>query len=234
MRQGQGQGQGQGSKRSRGRGNPGRRNSVSRNNNFDSNGPSVRIRGTATQVYEKYLQLARDATTSGDRVTAENMYQHAEHYFRIINVDRDDGQPSRDNNAEGARENGDRQPTNDARRPVNDGEQPRQASLQEQTSPQEDAGEVKQDSPPNLEEQLPQFLVRDDTREKPVSRTPRRANGRTRPRTPTDQAERPKRISPKPEEAEAVVLEPAIVEFTETVQSDATVVPEVSENVAGD
>ena len=51
---------------------------------FESNGPDVKIRGSATHVAEKYLQLARDAHTSGDPVAAENYYQHAEHYFRMI------------------------------------------------------------------------------------------------------------------------------------------------------
>jgi hypothetical protein len=51
---------------------------------YESNGPDVKIRGTAHHVAEKYLQLARDAQTSGDPVTAENHYQHAEHYFRLI------------------------------------------------------------------------------------------------------------------------------------------------------
>jgi hypothetical protein len=54
------------------------------NRSFDSTGPEVKIRGSATQVYEKYLQLARDANSSGDRVMAENYLQHAEHYFRIM------------------------------------------------------------------------------------------------------------------------------------------------------
>ncbi len=57
-----------------------------RNQTFDSNGPDVRIRGNAHQVYEKYLALARDATAQGDRVAAENYFQHAEHYYRIINA----------------------------------------------------------------------------------------------------------------------------------------------------
>lgn len=52
---------------------------------FDSNGPDVRIRGTAHQVCEKYLTLARDAASAGDRIVAENYLQHAEHYQRIIN-----------------------------------------------------------------------------------------------------------------------------------------------------
>jgi len=51
---------------------------------YESNGPDVKIRGTANHIAEKYLQLARDATTSGDPVAAENYYQHAEHYFRLI------------------------------------------------------------------------------------------------------------------------------------------------------
>ena len=54
------------------------------NRTFDSSGPEVKIRGSAAHVYEKYLQLARDANSAGDRVTAENYLQHAEHYFRIM------------------------------------------------------------------------------------------------------------------------------------------------------
>jgi len=52
---------------------------------YDSNGPDVRIRGTAHQVNEKYLILAKDAAASGDRVLAESYLQYAEHYQRIIN-----------------------------------------------------------------------------------------------------------------------------------------------------
>lgn len=54
------------------------------NRSYDSNGPEVKIRGNAATVYEKYLQLARDANTQGDRVMAESYLQHAEHYFRIL------------------------------------------------------------------------------------------------------------------------------------------------------
>jgi len=54
------------------------------NRTFDSNGPEVKIRGSASHVYEKYLQLARDANSAGDRVAAENYLQHAEHYYRIM------------------------------------------------------------------------------------------------------------------------------------------------------
>jgi len=51
---------------------------------YESNGPDIKIRGTASHVAEKYVQLARDAQSSGDPVAAENYYQHAEHYFRLI------------------------------------------------------------------------------------------------------------------------------------------------------
>src|SRR5476649_406717 len=51
---------------------------------FESNGPDIKIRGTASHVAEKYVQLARDARSSGDSVATDNYYQHAEHYFRLI------------------------------------------------------------------------------------------------------------------------------------------------------
>ena len=68
-------------KRSRGRG---RRQQNPVNRSYDSNGPDVRVRGTASQVYDKYQALARDAMSAGDRVMAENYLQHAEHYYRIV------------------------------------------------------------------------------------------------------------------------------------------------------
>jgi hypothetical protein len=84
---------GQNNKRMRNRNNN-NNNSNNNNNNrrgqnpmtrvFESNGPDIKIRGTASHVAEKYVQLARDARSSGDPVAAENYYQHAEHYFRLI------------------------------------------------------------------------------------------------------------------------------------------------------
>jgi hypothetical protein len=53
---------------------------------FESNGPEVKIRGNAHQVLERYLALARDASSAGDRITAENYYQHAEHYYRLLSA----------------------------------------------------------------------------------------------------------------------------------------------------
>ncbi|MEM1298323.1 MAG: DUF4167 domain-containing protein [Pseudomonadota bacterium] len=74
------------SNRSRGRGN--RKSGGGGGNNinrvYDSAGPEGKVRGTPQQIIDKYLSLARDAQTSGDRVTAENFLQHAEHYQRIL------------------------------------------------------------------------------------------------------------------------------------------------------
>jgi len=69
-------------KRMRGRNRKSHHNPLTRV--YESNGPDIKIRGTASHVAEKYVQLARDAQTSGDPVAAENYYQHAEHYFRMI------------------------------------------------------------------------------------------------------------------------------------------------------
>ncbi len=67
-------------------GSPRRGNGPNRMQVFDSNGPDVRIRGTAYQVTEKYMNLAKDAASAGDRVLAESYLQHAEHYQRIIST----------------------------------------------------------------------------------------------------------------------------------------------------
>lgn len=77
---------GSSSRRQRNRGGGGRRgNSNNRAQVFDSNGPDVRIRGTAHQVHEKYMALAKDSAAAGDEILAESYLQHAEHYQRIIN-----------------------------------------------------------------------------------------------------------------------------------------------------
>src|ERR1700754_2133659 len=94
-------------KRMRGRNNNNNHNNNRRNQNpmtrvFDSNGPDIKIRGTASHIAEKYVQLARDARGAGDPVAAENYYQHAEHYFRLIAAAQEQfrqnqQQPPRDN-----------------------------------------------------------------------------------------------------------------------------------------
>lgn len=86
-------------RRQRGRGNGGnsgnRKGYQNRAQVFDSNGPDVRIRGTAYQVAEKYMALAKDAASNGDGIMEQNYLQHAEHYQRIINSWAEDVQSQR-------------------------------------------------------------------------------------------------------------------------------------------
>lgn len=99
------------SKRSRGRNgrkphNP-HSGGSSKNQTFDSSGPDVKVRGSASQVLEKYLALARDATSAGDRIAAENYFQHAEHYYRILSANQAQQAQQRPQNGQpGAPQNG--------------------------------------------------------------------------------------------------------------------------------
>lgn len=70
-----------------------RRSFQNKNKVFDSNGPDVRIRGTAYQIVEKYLGLAKDSASAGDRVLAESYLQYAEHYQRVISSWEDEYAP---------------------------------------------------------------------------------------------------------------------------------------------
>ncbi|MEK7801236.1 MAG: DUF4167 domain-containing protein [Pseudomonadota bacterium] len=88
--QGQGQGQGHGNNQGQ---NQQRRAFQNKNKVFDSNGPDVRIRGTAYQIIEKYQTLAKDSASAGDRVLAESYAQYVEHYQRIINSWEDEYAP---------------------------------------------------------------------------------------------------------------------------------------------
>ncbi|MBL4617264.1 MAG: DUF4167 domain-containing protein [Robiginitomaculum sp.] len=75
-------------KRGRPRNNQGRHQNQNRKPNpnkaLESNGPGIKVRGAASTIFEKYTQLAHDATTAGDRVGAEYYYQYAEHYGRLV------------------------------------------------------------------------------------------------------------------------------------------------------
>lgn len=105
-------------KRSRGRGRRPPSN-INPNRTFDSTGPEIKIRGSASHVYEKYLQLARDANSAGDRVAAENYLQHAEHYWRIMAANQPQQQPYQQHSM-----NGGGQPSGNGRDPAQNGSAP--------------------------------------------------------------------------------------------------------------
>tara|TARA_B100000575_G_scaffold166714_1_gene133311 strand:+ start:397 stop:906 length:510 start_codon:yes stop_codon:yes gene_type:complete len=67
----------------RGNNNGGHNNVPNRNTSYESNGPDVKLRGNAQQLHEKYMALAHDAATSGERISAEAYTQFADHYFRL-------------------------------------------------------------------------------------------------------------------------------------------------------
>ncbi len=120
---------------------------------FDSNGPDIKLRGTTQTIAEKYMQLGRDAQSSGDSVAAENYYQHAEHYYRLWAANQPVGQSlimsrklgeeefdeeGSDENGEGDSESGNLEPVApegnqpleggavDPNAPQGEGQQPRQ------------------------------------------------------------------------------------------------------------
>lgn len=82
-------------RRARSRGNGRRHPSQRGGQSIESNGPEVKVRGTAQQVQEKYLALARDAFSSGDRIAAEGYFQFAEHYHRIHRAEHGGGHNDR-------------------------------------------------------------------------------------------------------------------------------------------
>jgi hypothetical protein len=91
-------------KRLRGRNRSKNSNPLARS--YESNGPDVKIRGSALQVADKYAQLARDAQSAGDRVMAENYFQHAEHYYRIVAQAYEQMNGQRDKRDDGAERGG--------------------------------------------------------------------------------------------------------------------------------
>ena len=58
-----------------------RRPNFKRNNNFSSKN---RNKGNVTQQYNKYLKLAKDTFSAGDRIQAEYYYQFTDHYYRLM------------------------------------------------------------------------------------------------------------------------------------------------------
>ena len=138
-------------KRPRGyRGNGRRPGFHGRGSTFESNGPEGKIRGTAFQVIEKYQALAQDALSAGDRIGAENFFQHAEHYYRVVAANGWDQRGQRQH----AQQQPQQQPQHAQQRGESEqqaGGEPAQAAESEQ-QPQPAA----EDNKPAVEEQAPQ------------------------------------------------------------------------------
>ena len=133
-------------KRSRGRTN---RRSPNPNRSYESNGPDGKIRGNANQVYDKYSQLARDASASGDLIAAEGYWQHAEHYYRIMmsmqqNKPQNQNQNQQDNNQNNDDQQDDQQGNQNAQQ--SNERQPADPAEQEQPRVDEPSGDGADDS----------------------------------------------------------------------------------------
>ncbi|MBC7800523.1 MAG: DUF4167 domain-containing protein [Gemmatimonadaceae bacterium] len=126
---------------------------LNRNHVFDSSGPDLRIRGTSQQLFEKYLQLGRDATSSGDRVMAESYFQHAEHYFRILNAMNQAAAPQQQVQPNGGQPNG-----GQSRR------QPYESQGNEPQTAEQQSGEPYEDEEPPTNEP--------ETRDIPIAAAP--------------------------------------------------------------
>ena len=130
------------SKRPRGyRGNGRRPGFHGRGSTFESNGPEGKIRGTAFQVIERYQALAQDALSAGDRIGAENFYQHAEHYYRVVAANGWDQRQQR---------------------PQGQPQQSQQPQPQQRVEPEQRAGGGEREPSPDAEPQ-PQAAAGDDT-----------------------------------------------------------------------
>lgn len=96
-----------GPRRGRPRGN-GKRFSSGKHGSVDSSGSEAKVRGSAQQVHEKYLALARDAVSAGDRIGAENYFQFADHYYRVFNASNTNANGGNGGNSGGGNGRGDR------------------------------------------------------------------------------------------------------------------------------
>ena len=157
-------------KRPRGRG---RKNHNSGNRTYDSNGPDVKIRGTASHLCDKYQALARDANASGDYIRAENYLQHAEHYFRIVKAAQANNQ-----NAQGD------QAQNGQNRRGN-GSQPRQNDHANGNGAAEETADTAE-APADVaeaKEEAPAEVTAEDTAEEKPRRRTRKTGTTTKKRT---------------------------------------------------
>ena len=134
--------QGQHNKRARGRG---RKPQNPANRTYDSNGPDVKIRGTAAHIAEKYQSLARDAQVAGDPISAENYMQHAEHYSRIIaaaQAQMQSQQAAQENAGSGHGANGAGRPDQDEQNKP----QPQQAESSDDKSEKAASGQAREEN----------------------------------------------------------------------------------------
>ncbi len=153
-----------GRRQSSGGGNPS-------NKVYDSNGPEVRVRGSAQTVAEKYLQLAGDAQSQGDQIKTESYFQHAEHYLRIVAANqavKDQKQAEKDKAAE----------EHAVRMQAKQEKAAAQLEKSAAIVPQSDESSKSQDGDDEWGGRQPAFLQRDDDAGTEKPKKPRRKPGK--------------------------------------------------------
>ena len=174
----------QGHQNKRGRGRA-RKSSNPLSRNYESNGPDVKIRGSASHIAEKYTSLARDAQSSGDPVSSENYWQHAEHYNRIIQAAEAQVQVKAQNaqsNNNGGQNNGNQNTGNQnnggQRRPQKDGRRNQnQNQNKNEVAAQPNNGNAEANLTANHDAIQDDMSGTENTVSKPAKRSPRATNG---------------------------------------------------------
>ena len=177
-----------------------RRPGANPNRALDSNGPEVRIRGTANQVYDKYVALARDAASAGDRIKAENYLQHAEHYFRVLRAQ----QPQRQVNGDAAADADAEQPSVDDRGNNRRDDQGRRRNQQrdDASAASDKEKDSKASDQPSEEKPATESAAPSSDEETPPEKKPRRRRTRRAPKT-ADAADNDATEKAEPEPAAA-------------------------------
>ncbi len=175
-------------KRQRGRGRNNNKNHGNRQ--MDSSGPDVKVRGSATQVHDKYVALARDAASSGNRVKAENLRQHAEHYLRVMNAQEEAKQAAREE-AEAARaERGDNNNDDDSNnnRENNKGRRypPRIRNKSTEENTDQEAQKTNKSDNSGLDVIEPQLDIESDASDAQSEKPKRRRRAPTRKKAETE------------------------------------------------
>ena len=109
---------------------------------YESNGPDVKVRGTPQQIVDKYMQLGRDALASGDAVKAENYFQHAEHYLRIITAAQEQMQARRQQQEQRRQEAAERRKGNGSAQAETDAAEAVETAVDPASQPQPEVAEV--------------------------------------------------------------------------------------------
>lgn len=121
---------------------------------LESAGPAGSLRGTASQLMEKYVGLGKDLMARREYTRAEDAFQHAEHYRRLFAETRGSGRPDKRASSETAQGSDN---VNEGREAVT----AQQDSFDADVAMEGEEGQTK-DAMASADGDLPSFLMADD------------------------------------------------------------------------